>query len=187
MSPNALQPLWAIEAELIALLDSVDTCPEDLQPELQERISSYMGQELAKVDQIAHVLAALEYEQKAASDEIARLQERKKAAAKSQDRLEQYVCRVIAQRDVKKLEGRTNTLSVRPSDAVVISDEEKLPYWFRPVTITMPYALWSEIALQNELPNPSIGVDKAAIKKALKDGDEVPGAKLESRSNLQRK
>src|SRR3954463_2606639 len=98
MQTTTIQPLWAIEEELAILLDSVATCDEDLQPELQARIAEYTAQSAVKVDHIAHVLAALEYEQKAAGDEITRLQERKKSAAKAQERLEQYVCRVIQAR-----------------------------------------------------------------------------------------
>ncbi len=167
---TVLQPLWNIEQELITLLDSVDTCPEELQPELQARISAYLGQEVAKVDQIAHVLAAMEYEQKAAGDEIARLQERKKAAAKAQERLESYVCRVIAARGIKKLAGHTNSLSVRASDAVVILNESEIP----------PAFIIEKTVITRS-------VDKAAIKKALKDGADVPGADLEFRDNLVRK
>lgn len=185
---TALAPLWTIEAELVALLDSVETCPEELQPELQARIDAYMGQEVSKVDQIAHVLAALEYEQKAAGDEIARLQERKKAAAKAQDRLEAYVCRVIASRGRPRLEGRTNTLSVRPSEAVVITSADAVPENFKTVSLTMPYTVWFRVSGEfPDLSGPSVSVDKAAIKKALKAGDDVPGADLEYRSNLVRK
>lgn len=165
---TTLAPLWAIERELIALMDSVDTCPEELQPELQAQIDAYIGQEAAKTDQIAHVLAALEYEQKAAGDEVVRLQERKKAAAKAQDRLEAYVCRVIEARGVKKLAGRTNTLSVRPSDAVVIVNEAQIPQEYLRTKMT-------------------IEPDKAAIKKALKAGEEVAGADLAYKDNLVRK
>ena len=39
---NALAPLWQIEDELEALLDSVDTCPEELRPELEARIAAYL-------------------------------------------------------------------------------------------------------------------------------------------------
>jgi Gp157 protein len=162
--------LWAISEELMLLLDSVETCPPELEAELQGRIDLFMGAEVAKVDQIAHVLAALEYEQKAAADEVARLQERKKTAQKAQEKLEAYVCRVIKARGVKKLAGKTNTLSVRPSDAVVIRDEEMIP-----------------VAFIVEKVVTTKSIDKAAIKAALKGGVDVPGADLEFRDNLQRK
>lgn len=164
----ALQPLWAIEEELTALLNSVETCPDELQPELQARIAEYLAKEAAKVDQTAHVLAALDYEQKAAADEMARLAERKRTAKAAQDKLEAYLCRIIAARGGKKLVGNTNTLSVRASDAVVIINEAAIP------------AGYIEVITTNR-------VDKLAIKRALKSGMEVPGADLEYRNNLVRK
>ena len=165
---TALQPLWQIEENLLALLDTVAMAPEDQQPEIQQEIADYLGREAAKVDQIAHVLAALEWEQKCAADEIARLQERKKVAAAAQDRLEQYVCRAIAMRGEKRLTGATNTLSVRHSDAVVIRDASLIPAQYVREKVTHE-------------------PDKAAIKAAMKDGADVPGADLVSRENLVRK
>jgi hypothetical protein len=167
---TALTPLWQIEAELEALLNSIETCPDELQPELQARIAEYLAREAAKVDQTAHVLAALDYEQKAAGDEMARLAERKRAAKASQDRLEGYLCRIIAARGGKKLVGNTNTLSTRASDAVVIVNETAIP---------ASYIVEEVITTKR--------VDKAGIKKALKAGAEVPGADLEYRDNLVRK
>jgi hypothetical protein len=167
---TALQPLWAIEAELQQLLDCVAICEAALQPELQERIQEYLAREAAKVDQTAHVLAALDYEQKAAGDEMARLAERIRTAKTAQDRLEKYLCRIIAARGGQKLIGNTNTLSVRPSDAVVIVDEAAIPACY----------IVEEVVTTKR-------VDKAAIKKALKAGREVPGADLEYRDNLVRK
>ena len=167
---TALQPLLAIEDELTALLDSIETCPEELQEELQSHIAEYMQREAAKVDQTAYVLAALDYEQKAAGDEMARLAERKRAAKAAQDRLEVYLCRIISARGGKKLIGITNTLSLRSSDAVVVLDEAAIPAAF----------VVEEVITTKR-------VDKSAIRKALKSGKEVPGADLEYRDNLVRK
>lgn len=168
MSSSALAPLWQISAELTALLDTIDLTPDEQRPEIQAEIDRYLGMEAAKVDQVAHVLAALDYEQRAASDEIVRLQDRNKAAAKSQERLEQYVCRVIGSRGVKRLAGVTNTLSVRNRDAVVILDAAVIP------------AVWMRTKV-------TVEPDKTAIKAALKAGEDIPGADLEFHTSLVRK
>lgn len=167
---EALQPLWQIEEELVALLDSIETCPDEFQPELQQRITEYLAREATKVDQTAYVLKTLDYEQQAAADEIARLSDRKRAAKASQDRLETYLCRIIAARGGKKLVGDTNTLSVRASDAVLILDEAAIPAQY----------IVEKVVIEKR-------VDKVEIKKALKAGEEVPGADLEFRSSLVRK
>jgi hypothetical protein len=167
---EALQPLWQIEEELVALLDSIETCPDEFQPELQQRITEYLAREATKVDQTAYVLKTLDYEQQAAADEIARLSDRKRAAKASQDRLETYLCRIIAARGGKKLVGDTNTLSVRASDAVLILDEAAIPAQY----------IVEKVVVEKR-------VDKVEIKKALKAGEEVPGADLEFRSSLVRR
>ncbi len=164
----ALEPLWKIDDTLLALMESIETCPDEMRDELQADIELYIGKEAAKVDQTAHVLAALDYEAKAATDEMARLAERREVAIKAQKRLEAYLCRIIANRGGKPLLGETNTLSVRTSDAVDITDATIVPEEYIKVTVTRT-------------------PDKAAIKKALKAGVEVPGADLEFRSNLHRK
>ncbi len=168
ISPSKREPLWKIDETLLALMESIETCPDEMRDELQADIERYVCMETAKVDQTAHVLAALEYEEKAASDEMARLAQRMAATMKARKRLEHYLCRIIANRGGKPLLGETNTLSVRTSDAVVITDAAAVPAEYVKVTYTH-------------------SPDKAAIKKALKAGAEIPGADLEFRSNLQRK
>jgi len=166
----ALEPLWKIDETLLALMESIETCPEELKPELQADIETYLCKEATKVDQTAHVLAALEWEEKAASDEMARLAERKRVAKAARERLEAYLCRIIAARGGVALKGQTNTLSVRTSDAVVITDEAALPAEYMTEKVLVTHT-----------------ADKVAIKKALKAGVDIPGCDLEFRSNLQRK
>jgi predicted nuclease with TOPRIM domain len=191
-----LMSLWKIEEELTALLDTIDATPPELQPEIEAAITEYLERSAEKVDSIAHVLSALDWEQKAAADEISRLQERKKAAKASQERLEKYVCRVIAMRGAK-LAGKTNTLSVRPSEAVEVTDEKAVPILYQRIAVKMPRILWvlilrgaNDEALRqlNTCPafEEKIEVPLDPIKRALKAGDIVPGAELEKRSNLQR-
>jgi Siphovirus Gp157 len=194
---TALAPLYHIEEHLIALLDTIDATPDEMRLEIQAEIDAYLGKEAAKVDQIAHVLAALEWEQKAAADEIARLTERKKAAAASAERLEQYVCRVLKMRGGKKLAGVTSSLSVRPSDAVKITDADLIPARYQTAEIKMPLWLWQytvegvdeDSEFGRDLrgvkvnSNPSVSTIKAAIKA----GEDVPGADIVYRDNLVRK
>ena len=67
----------------------------------------------------------------------------------------------------KKIVVGTHTLSVRKSEAVIVPDDFDDPYLSKTKTVTTP--------------------DKAAIKEAIKAGDEVPGCELVKRYNLQRK
>jgi hypothetical protein len=163
-----LLPLWKIEQELEVLVDSLDTCPDELRPELEERISEYLGAEASKVDRVGAVLASLDSVAESAKREIERLRARQQAAEKTAARLEGYVLHVLRARDGRPLKGHTVTFSVRHSEALIIDDPNAVPDRWKRTTVT-------------------IDIPKDPIKKAIKAGENVPGAHVEQRENLQRK
>jgi Siphovirus Gp157 len=165
---STLAPLWQIEDELSALVDSIDTCPDELRAELEERISQYLGHEVEKVDRIAAVLSSLDSVQVNAKAEIERLRHRQTAAQRAADRLSEYVVHLIRRRDGKPLKGRNSTLGIRKSEAVVIVDAEAVP------------SQWKVIKQTLDIP-------KDALRQALKNGQEIPGVVLEQREHLMRK
>ena len=59
-----------------------------------------------------------------------------------------------------------NELSYRKSEAVVLVDETLIPTEFKKEKV-------------------SVSIDKTEIKKALKEGKEIPWAVIETRQNLQ--
>jgi hypothetical protein len=163
-----LEPLWKIEDELTALVDSVDTCPAELQPELEQRIAQYLAGEAAKVDRIDGVLSSLEAVQANAKTEIERLRVRAQSAEKAAKRLEDYVLHILRRRDGKPLRGRNVTLSVRHSEALIIDDPQLAPEQWKKLTV-------------------SVDIPKIPIREAIKSGTIVPGAHLEQHENLVRK
>ena len=73
---------------------------------------------------------------------------------------------VMRKHGLQKIKGAAYKISMRASDVVSITNEDKLPPEFMRVkTSTEP--------------------DKAAIKAALKDGQEIPGAELAKSYSLQ--
>lgn len=191
------RPLWELEETLQALLDTIDVTPDEQREEIQTEIDRYIGAELVKVDHVAQAIAMCEYAAKDAAMEISRLQERKRAAEAAQARLEKYVVRVIEARGVKKLLGKTNTLSLRPSEGVVIADEAAVPMAHKTAVIEMPLLAWHGLinqipeeqqdAVLGKLTKRDIKISRDSVKRAIKAGETVPGADLEFRNNLQRK
>jgi hypothetical protein len=165
---NALEPLWKIEDELAALLDSLDTCPEELRPELEQRITAYLGAEVEKVDRIGAVFASLESVQAAAKLEIDRLRQRHQSAQKAAERLEQYVLHILQQREGKPLKGRNVTFSVGHSESLIITDPQLVPDLWKRTTVT-------------------VDIPKDPLKKAIKGGEHVPGARLQTNEHLIKK
>ena len=82
-----------------------------------------------------------------------------------QDRLLDYVKYSMEKHDIEKINTGLFVLSLRKSTAVIIEDESLIPAEFINVKTTT-------------------SIDKMSIAKRLKI-DTVPGAKLETRKNLQ--
>jgi hypothetical protein len=163
-----LEPLWQISQELEALVDSLDTCPDELRPELEARVAQYLGAEVEKVDRIAAVLSSLDGVQANARAEIERLHQRQESAQRAAKRLEGYVLHVLRERGGRPLRGRNSTFSLRRTEALAIVDPDLVPDKFKRTTIT-------------------VDVPKAPIKEALKAGEEVPGVVLQVNEHLVRK
>jgi hypothetical protein len=163
-----LLPLWRIEEELEALVNSVDTCPEELQEQLEAQITRYLGAEASKVDQVGAVLTSFDATMESAKREIERLRARQQSVQKAAERLEAYILRVLHARGDQPLKGRNVTLSVRHTEALVIDDPGAVPAEWKRQTV-------------------SIDIPKDPIKKALKAGESVPGVHIERKDHLQRK
>jgi Siphovirus Gp157 len=164
----ATSPLWEIEEDLEALLDSLDSCPEELREELSLKIETYVGRLASKVDSIAGVLKSLEAVQENAKNEIDRLRAREKAAERAQNRLEGYVLEVLRKRPDQKLKGKWTTFGIRTSEALVIVDPNLVP------------AEWKSVVQ-------TVTVPKEPIKRALKMGEDIPGVAIEVREHLSRR
>jgi hypothetical protein len=165
---NDLEPLWKIEDELAAMLDTLDTCPDELKAELEERIAAYVTAEIDKVDRINAVLSSLDGVAANAKTEIERLRERQRSAEKAAKRLEGYVLHVLRQRGGQPLKGHNVTLSMRRTEALTIVSPELVPDKFKRTTVV-------------------IDMPKMPIKEALKAGEEVPGVTLQVNEHLVRK
>jgi hypothetical protein len=165
---NDLMPLWRIEQELEALVDSLDTCDAELKPELEARIAEYITAEVDKVDRVDAVLASLDGVAENAKREIERLRVRQQSAEKASRRLEGYLLHVLRERGGKPLKGRNVTLSMRKTEALTIVTPELVPEKFKRTTIT-------------------VDIPKTAVKEAIKAGEDVPGVVLQQNEHLVRK
>jgi hypothetical protein len=132
-----LEPLWQIEEQLTALLDSIDTCPDDLKGELEARIGEYLEKGVDKVDRIAHVFSTFDAIATSAKTEIGRLRARAQAAEKAAKRLEGYVLHVLRKRNGQPLKGHNVTFTARRSESVVITDPELVPAAWKRQTLTI--------------------------------------------------
>lgn len=98
--------------------------------------------------------------------EISRLLELKQTYTKRITSASKQIDYLLKLFKIEKMQTDINELSYIKSEAVVFTDEAKIPAEFKKEKLT-------------------ISVDKTEIKKALKSGTEVPGAMIEVRQNLQ--
>ena len=127
-----------------------------------EKLSLLKMERSEKIRNIALWIKNLKADAKALKEEKEAFYKRQKAAENKAAQLERYLANVLDGEKVKETEF---SIGWRKSKAVTITDEKKSPEAF---LIAQPPK-----------------VDKTAIGKALKGGEDVPGAELEERVNIQ--
>lgn len=120
----------------------------------------------AKLEGCALWIKNLEADVEAMKVEEKKLAERRRVLENKAERMRDYVARSMQTFGDPRIETARVALSFRKSEAVAVLDAAALPREFVTVKTT-------------EAP------DKTAIKKALKAGQDVPGAALEVRQSLQ--
>lgn len=119
-----------------------------------------------KLEGCALYIKNLEADAAAMKAEEAKLAERRRVLENRAERMRDYVARSMLTFGDPKLETARVSLSFRKSDALVIADGAEIPEAYVVTkTTTAP--------------------DKAALKKALKAGEVIPGVTIETRQNLQ--
>jgi len=194
LAPHPLT-LYAIEEQLTAMADTAELVPVDQEQAFLEEFRAALTAAVDKRDRVGQFLSHLEQQAGFAKAEIARLQERKVFFERAVEKMEGYVIHVIesigpdAKRKYAKLEGHTVTFSIKDCPpSVEIQDETAVPSDYKAVTITMPALKWEAFldsldleqraAVLDSVEKPKVAVSKTAIKKAMGDGAQVPGADL---------
>ena len=120
----------------------------------------------AKLEAVALFVKSLEAEAAAMREEERKLAERRGRNERKAERLRKYISDSMQRFGDTKLETARVSLGFRRSESVEVVDQAALPVEFVKIKMT-------ETA------------DKAAIKKALKSGQQVEGAALVENKNLQ--
>lgn len=145
-------------AKLQLLLETSD----DLTPEMiSDTLEGIEGSMAEKLDATYAHVRNLEGMAKTCAEEASRLNERKKSFDNRAKAVKKYVLSCLLAADLDKLKTAHNTFTARKGAAsVVIDNEELLP---------------DELVTVQTLVAP----DKKAIKEALENGVDVPGAHIE--------
>jgi len=143
--------------ELTAQWNEIQSMDFDSQT-IDDTLESIEGDIKDKAKNIGFVNANFDAQIDAIDKEVSRLAGMKKVVTNKQESLKDYLRMNMEATGIKKIECELFTITLRkPSDIVVIDDAESVPRdYYRIVE----------------------SVDKSMVKKALKDGHVVKGARL---------
>lgn len=136
---------------------------DELKQDLQELIAIELEK---KSNNIVYVIKNLEGNNAAIDAEIERLQALKKRNSSNIEKVKSNVLWFMQQNKLDKIKTDLATFSLRKSESTDIENIEQIPQEF--ITIKQTFT-----------------PDKTAIKKAIKEGVEVPGAKVIINYSLQ--
>lgn len=163
---NTLPSLYQISADLLALLDTLAENGGEITPEIEQALAISEEQFVAKSEDYGHAilnLKAMAAAAKAEKDRLAALEKFYKNAA---ERVQGALVNAMDVLDHPKVESPSMRLFLRRTKATEIDDVTLIPSDLKTVKV-------------EEVP------DKAAIKAAILEGREVPGARVVENVSLQ--
>ncbi len=158
---DELTTLWKEleEIEEIAMANEGEL-PEELLQQLVEK----NAESLVQIGKLIRYVKHLDHFVKTAKEEKQRINDLQKQAENRQESIKRYLMPFIRDNHNGKIDVGTFKLSVRKSEAVILNDNFNDERYCNTVITIKP--------------------DKPEIKKALKNGFDIDGARLEQRENL---
>ncbi len=201
ISPSATEvarglSMFEIDESLAALVEAAaeeaDANNGEVSDELKAALATYAEAFVYKVDRIADYLKAQKAEAELAQREAERFQARYRAAENREKRLKQMLAWFMVTREVQKLRGVMNTISLQANStpSLVIEETNHIPDSFYRARIDLSWPEWHEIlealqpgglrdrlraaegkAVQREL-------QRGILADALARGESIPGVTL---------
>jgi hypothetical protein len=188
--------MFEIDESLAALVEAAaeeaDANGGDISEELKTALATYAEAFGYKVDRIADYLKAQKAETELAQREAERFEARYKAAENREKRLKQMLAWFMVTRNIQKLRGAMNTISLQANStpSLVIQETTHIPDSFYRARIDLSWPEWHEIleglqpgglldrlraaegqAVQREL-------QRGILADALARGEAIPGVTL---------
>lgn len=158
--------IYEIPGALRELLDRLDADPDtgEVDGDALAAYAEYQGQAAEKLEGTACYVRELEAEAATLKAEEDRLAKRRKALEGKSARLKAYMMPALEAMG-GKVKGVMASVRIGKSQAVYVFDLDALPDAFKRVVT-------------------KVDPDKVVLKKALKAGEDIPGAALEDRQSV---
>ena len=158
--------LYGITAELNGILAQLEELGGEITPEIEQALAINEEQFVAKAEDYGHAILNLKGMAAAAKAEKERLAGLQKFYENTQKRLTDALSSAMQVFGHDKVENATMRLSLRHTTATEVDDLDQVPAEFKTTKV-------------------EVVADKTAIKKAIQDGEDVPGAHLVENVSLQ--
>ena len=158
--------LYGITAELNGILAQLEELGGEITPELEQALAINEEQFVAKAEDYGHAILNLKGMAAAAKAEKERLAALQKFYENTQKRLTDALSNAMQVFGHDKVENATMRLSLRHTTATEVDDLDQVPAEFKTTKV-------------------EVVADKTAIKKAIQEGEDVPGAHLVENVSLQ--
>lgn len=153
-----MKTLLNIRREYADILQDIEENEGELTPELEEALTIHAQELSAKRLAYVEFVGNLQSQNQRIDEEMKRLQQLRRRNAQVLEFLQKGL--VEAVNEFGTIRTGTHTIGMRQSDECVIEDADKIPDRFKTVKL-------------------DIQVDKLAVKRAIKSGEDVPGAYLQ--------
>lgn len=163
---SALPSLYAINADLLAILGQIEEAGGEVTPEIERALALTEEQFTAKAVDYGQAILTLKAMSEAAAAECERLAGLRKYYDNAAKRLSEAISGAMQAFDRPKVETPTMRLFLRHTQTTVIDDLEAVPDRFKTVKV-------EKVA------------NKTEIKKAIQGGEAVDGAHLQDNASLQ--
>ena len=185
--------LFDLDERLVELLDSADEAAEvgEIPQDLLQEINDYLEAFQTKVDRISGYWRWQESVAAICAEEAERLSARKRAAERRVNRLKEMLLAFMMPRDLRKLEGEKSTVGLQSNSmpSLVIDDPLQIGECFFHKTLRFTKTELQELVyqlsdgqlrqrLEAALMASGWEVDSSAVRFAITNGSNVPGARL---------
>ena len=158
--------LYGITAELNNILAQLEETGGEITPEIEQALAINEEQFVAKAEDYGHAILNLKGMAAAAKAEKERLAALQRFYENAQKRLTDALSNAMQVFGRDKVENATLRLSLRHTTATEVDDLDAVPAEYKTTKV-------------------EVVADKTAIKKAIQQGEEVPGARLVENVSLQ--
>ena len=160
------QSIFQISTELNEIINQIIENGGEVTPEIEGALMIKEDELSTKSVKYGYVVKALEYDVNIIDDEIKRLSQIKKVRQNAIERLKNVLSITMQSFNIPEIDTPTMKINFRKSSSLEITDEDLIPKKF--ITVKQ-----------------STTIRKADIKKAIKEGEQIEGARIVENQNLQ--